>query len=372
MLVLLNALQAGNRSGTGMYTEQLARRLPGLAEDVEVTVAWPRDVPPVAGLERAAGCRVLLRGGGGWLQRVRYDQFGCRRDAKALDADLVHYPANVGSLRAGLRTVVTVHDLSFYHEPRWYRPERALYYRRGVAASVQHAERVITVSEFTAAELTKHLGYPRDRIDVIPNGVDERFGPATDEDQARVRTKYGLPERFILYTGTHEPRKNLVRLIRAWSTIAAQTTQDLVLAGRTGWKTAPIRAEAERSPHHDRIHFPGFIDDSDLPALMTAADVFAYPSLYEGFGIPVAEAMACGTPVLTSNTTSLPEVAGDAAVLVDPLDIDALADGLRRLVFDEVLRSDLRRKGLERAQGYSWECTARETLDTYRKTLDRG
>jgi glycosyltransferase involved in cell wall biosynthesis len=272
-------------------------------------------------------------------------------------------------MRKTATQVVTVHDLSFYQEPAWYRFERAAYYRWAVARSLRHTARVIAVSRATARAVYERLGYPEDRIDVVPNGVDERFRPATAEEKESILSKYALPKRFFLYVGTLEPRKNLPRLIRAWSTVAGRCEQDLVLAGRHGWKHSPVLTEVRRSAHATRIHLPGFVEAEDLPALMSGADAFVYPSLYEGFGIPIAEAMACGTAVLTSSTTSLPEVAGDAALLVDPNDVAALGDAIARLAEDAHLRAELAAKGLARAARYSWKRTAELTLNVYRAAL---
>jgi glycosyltransferase involved in cell wall biosynthesis len=368
MRVVLNGSQAGNRSGTGQYTGQLARWLPSLAQDVDVQVTWPSNAPRPA-CDREAIQAFHERDIGGPVSRVFYDQFRFGRDARGLGGDLVHCPANVGTLRGGIPMVLTVHDLSFLVEPAWFRAERAAYYRAAVTRSVRRAARVIAVSEATARDLCERLGRGRETIDVVPNGVEERFRPESDARQAEVRAAYSLPDRFWLFYGTHEPRKNLPRLIQAWSAVAEDFPISLVLAGRAGWKVGPIVKAVEQSPHAGRVHFPGFLRMEDLPAVISAAEAFVYPSLYEGFGIPVAEAMACGTPVLTSNVASLPEVAGDAAITVDPRDTEAMADGLRRLAQDDALRASLAKQGRARAAGYDWKHTAQLTLATYRKAV---
>jgi glycosyltransferase involved in cell wall biosynthesis len=176
-----------------------------------------------------------------------------------------------------------------------------------------------------------------------------------------------LPDRYVLYYGTIEPRKNLVRLIQAWSRVAAEIDYHLVIAGRLGWKTDAILREAERSPHVKRIVFPGYLEDADMPAVLSGADVIALPSLYEGFGNSISEGMACGVPVLTSDISSMPEVAGGAALLVDPLDLDSIANGLRKVLTDPTLRADLIRKGLARAKELSWTKTAEGALRVYRE-----
>ena len=367
MLVLLNALQAGNRSGTGRYVEELARRLPGLSDDVDLAVLWPEHVA-----SHARAGTLLPRDAAGTARRLWIDQFGVRREQRRLRAGVVHYPANAGCLFNVHGMVVTVHDLSFLREPAWFRRERAVYYRFAVGRSARLATRLIADSMATALDLHELLGIETERIDVIPLGVGEEFRPAHPEELGAARAKHGLPERFFLYVGTLEPRKNIARLVEAWSRIADECECDLVLAGRDGWKAEPIWAKAAASPYADRIHFPGFVEEGDLPALLSAAHAFVWPSLYEGFGLPPLEAMACGTPVLTSNASSLPEIAGDidgwgeAAVLVDPYDVDAIAAGMLDLAGNEALCESLRAKGLVRAAGFTWQKTAELTLKTYR------
>ncbi len=368
MLVLLNALQAGNRSGTGRYTTELARWLPSLAQDLDVAVLWPAGLsqPNSTSETREA---FLNREAANPLKRIYMDQVGIRKESAHIKADIVHYPASIGALLPASNAVVTVHDLSFLHESRWFRPGRAVYYRFAVGRSARLAKRVIADSKATANDLVEFLDIPEERIDVIPLGVDQAYHPPSPEAIEAVRAKYDLPEQFFLFVGTLEPRKNLARLIAAWSHIADTCPQDLVLAGRNGWKVAPIMDAIADSPYSERIHQPGFIAPTDLPALMGAAETFVWPSLCEGFGLPPLEAMACGTPVLTSNVSSLPEVVGDAAYMANPYHVDDIAEGMLRLAEESPLRDTLRAKGLERAKFFSWRRTAEATLETYRAVL---
>ncbi|MCX5759605.1 MAG: glycosyltransferase family 1 protein, partial [Candidatus Hydrogenedentes bacterium] len=347
--VVLNALQAGNRSGTGRYAAELARRLPGRADDIEVRVLWPKHVPlPPASIPDA----FELVDARNPFMRVYADQFHARAYARRFNADLIHYPANIGPLLpadAGLATVLTIHDLTYFRHPEWYRRNRAADYRLATRLSVRRARTLIADSQATADDCRAFLGVSEDSVAVIPLGVGDEFHPADAEQQAAVRAWYHLPERFILYVGTLEPRKNLVRLIHAWERIADACPYDLVLAGRDGWKVKPIRAAVAGSLCAKRIHFPGFVANDDLPALISAARVFAWPSLYEGFGLPPLEAMACGTPVVTSNRSSLPEVVADAALQVDPEDVAALAAALLETATDDSLRARLIPDGQARA-----------------------
>lgn len=372
MRVLLNGLQAGNRSGTGRYTIELARALTRETGGLDLRVFWPAHIPmPQPSVSNLLQTVLEPVEAQGILKRLYLDQVGLRRSAVHWRADVLHYPANIGPLAAPSRVVLTIHDLAFFHNPAWHRPERALYYRCAVKHSARRATRIIADSQAAAADCREFLGLPADRIDVIPLGVSELFRPVAEERMAAVRKRYRLPESFFLFVGTLEPRKNIPRIIQAWQQIAGTCPFDLVIAGRDGWKSSPIHETADASPHRGRILFPGFIDAADLPALLGAAQVFVWPSLYEGFGLPPLEAMACGTPVVTSNTSSLPEAAGDAAITVDPCDVEAIAAAMLEAATDSTRRHTLRAKGFERAEIFTWERTAQLTIQTYRAALSQ-
>lgn len=297
------------------------------------------------------------------------------RRLRSVKPDLVHYPANFSRWvgRGPLprtRLALTVHDLSFLRHPEWFRWERSAYYRAAIGRSVRSADLVIADSEATAADLRELLREPPNHIAVIPLGVEEHYRPATGEAIADVRARYGLPGQFFLYLGTIEPRKNLPRLIRAFDRIAGGVEADLVIAGRAGWKVDATQSAVSMAEHRDRIHFPGFVAAEDMPAVLSAAEAFVWPSLWEGFGLPPLEAMACGTPVVTSNVSSLPEVTADAALLVAPEDEDAIAEAMRRVVEDSELRETLIARGHERAAMFTWRRTAAMTADAYRALLE--
>lgn len=366
MRVLLNALQAGNRSGTGRYTGELAHALAALESDLALDVLWPQGLahPP-------AGPRVrVLPVPGGAMWRLWTDHAAIRRIARENAAEVVHYPANIGPAVAPEGLVVTVHDCSFFREPAWFRRDRAFYYRHFVARGLRRARRIIVDSRATAADVREWLHVPEDLIAVIPLGVSEGFEPADAATQAAVRRRYHLPESYFLYVGTLEPRKNLPRIIAAWAQATAQGGPGLLIAGRRGWKNDALDAAIAQCPRKDHLHFPGFLPQADLPAVISAAVGFVWPTLLEGFGLLVLEAMACGAPVITSNTSSLPELAGDAALLVKPDCVEEIAAAMRRLMEDAALRQSLREKGAARAALFSWERTARMTLDVYRRALE--
>lgn len=270
------------------------------------------------------------------------------------------------------RTLLTVHDLSFVRVPETASPPLKAYLDAVVPRSVRRADHVLADSQATCDDLAALYDVPRSKITVLLSGVDTRFAPVSDSAELnRVRERYALPHSpFILSVGTVQPRKNYVRLIEALAILRAEyPSLSLVIAGGRGWLEDPIYEALDRFNLRGAVTFTGFADDVDLPAIYTLAHVVALPSLYEGFGLPVLEAMACGTPVVTSNVSSLPEVAGDAALLIDPLDVHTLTAALRQLLTDENLRADLRARGLARATAFTWERSARQLLEVYAHML---
>ncbi len=268
--------------------------------------------------------------------------------------------------------IVTVHDLSFLTYPAGAVPSLRRWLEVAVPRSVARAAHVLADSESTRRDLEARMGVAPGRITVVGAGVEPRFRPVADAAAlAAVRARYGLPERFVLGVGTLEPRKNFDGLIRAFEAVAPDVPDlHLVIGGGGGWRFEPVRALAAASPVGDRIHWAGFVDDADLPVLYAAARLFAFPSHYEGFGIPVVEAMACGTPVVAADNSSLPEVVGDAGLLVPATDAAALADAIRRLDGDAALREACRARGLARAARFSWTAAAERLLGVYERVGD--
>ena len=267
--------------------------------------------------------------------------------------------------RRRTRTLLTVHDLSFLHYPEAFVPKLRRYLERVVPRSIARADLVLADSAATQADIVSLLGVSPDKVQVLYSGVHPRFRPQPEPGEAEhIRARYGLDKRpYILSLGTVQPRKNYVRLIRAFTQLTTQPTHQLLIAGGRGWLYEDILAEAEK--HGDRVRILGFVDEADLPALYRHAALFAFPSLYEGFGLPVLEAMACGVPVVCSDASSLPEVAGDAALLVHPLDTGALAQALARVLEDTDLRREMIAKGLAQATRFTWEQAARQLLAAF-------
>lgn len=269
--------------------------------------------------------------------------------------------------------VVTLHDLGYLAFPEAHTARRRLELHLTTRWSLHAARRVIAISSATRNDLVQHYGADPARIDVVHHGLGGEFRPAEPEAIAAVRAHYQLPANYLLYIGTIQPRKNLARLIAAFAQAlaapGAPPDLQLVIAGRRGWLTEQIERQAVALGIGRRVRFLGYLPDADLPALISGALAFTFPSLYEGFGMPVLEAMACGTPVLCSNTSALPEVAGDAALLVDPHTDEAIAAGIIRLISEPHLRAELRTRGLAHAAGFTWERCARATLDVLRAAV---
>ena len=367
-------------AGIGRYTRELVRALFALGAPHAYTLfyATGKRVPPPVG-PLPTGTRVRrLPFHDKWLARFWHKlQLPIPVDLMTGPLDVFHSPDfTLPPTRARTRTLLTVHDLSFIRDPDSAVPSLRAYLNRAVPRSVARADRVLADSEATKNDLGALFGTPARKIDVLLSGVDARFKPARDPAAlAAVRHKYRLGSGpFVLALGTIQPRKNYVRLIQAFAQVVGHWWQigsdwmgdaNLVVAGGQGWMFDAIFAEVKRLDLENRVRFTGFVDDADLPALFSAATAFAYVSLYEGFGLPVLEAMACGAPVIGSNTSSIPEVVGDAGLLVDPLDVDAIAAGLIGLLKDASARDAFMRLGLERAGRFTWEKAARQLLSIY-------
>lgn len=277
--------------------------------------------------------------------------------------DLFYSPDFVLPPQLRGRRVVTVHDLAYLVYPQCAVPTLGWYLHRAVPRSVARADLVLADSQSSRQDVIRLLGVPPARVRVVPLGVDPAYRPLADRSLLEeVRARYGLPERFLLCVGTIEPRKNLPRLMEALAGLPEAERLPLVVAGKPGWLYEESFTSVARFGLGKWVHFLGFVPESDLPPLYNLATALAYPSLYEGFGLPPLEAMACGTPVLTSRASSLPEVVDEAAVLVEPQEAASIREGLRTILRDGALRERLRAAGLERARAFTWDRAAEELL----------
>jgi glycosyltransferase involved in cell wall biosynthesis len=304
------------------------------------------------------------------LVRIAWEQVLLPVQLARLRADLVHGLVNVLPLATHLPSVVTVHDLSFLRVPETLPAAKRFYLARLCQASVTKARRVIAVSRQTADDLMALLGVPARKLEVIHNGVSDAFRPGDEATSADFRRQRDLPERFILSLGTLEPRKNLEVLLRAYArwrhTSDEAAGVGLVLAGGKGWFFDEIFRQVQRLGLTQQVRLPGFVPEAELPDWYRAAELFVYPSRLEGFGLPVLEALACGTPVACSRVGSLLEIVGDSALTFPPDSEDALVACLQLALTQPALRAELQARGLAQAQQFTWERAARETLAVYR------
>lgn len=284
---------------------------------------------------------------------------------KKLKADLFHSPSFVAPLYPACKLIMTIHDMNHMSFPQYYSMIHQLYYQYIVKPSAVKAKKIITVSQFSRKEINRWLGVPREKIKVTYNGVEDRYTVIDDLAALReVNGKYRLPEKFILYIGNKKPHKNVGRLIEAYAKL--KTNYYLILSGDPDEQLNTLVSELDLAA---KVKFIGNVPDQDLPQLYNLADLFVFPSLYEGFGLPPLEAMACGTPVITSNVSSLPEVVGEAGITVNPNNVDELANAINKVLVDEKLRKNMIEEGLKQARKFNWETTARETLDIYEEAL---
>jgi glycosyltransferase involved in cell wall biosynthesis len=282
--------------------------------------------------------------------------------------DLLFVPAHVLPLAHPRRSVVTIHDLGYHYYPQAHTLSQNVYLRWSTRHNARAATRIVADSRATCRDLVRYYRTPREKIVVVYPGLDETLEPVLDPAAiAAACARYRLIGPYLLYVGTLHPRKNLVRLVRAFASLVRSSpgvpaNLQLVLAGQRGWLYDDIFSEVRRLGLTERVTLTGYLPDDDLPALLSGALAFVFPSLYEGFGLPVLEAMACGAPVVCSNASSLPEVAGDAALLVEPLDVQAWAAALLRIVTEEGLRRELVARGFRQAQRFSWQRCAQEIM----------
>lgn len=362
-------------AGIGRYTREMVQALaaaPDFAPHYYLFAAAAQgDARPLLPAEKFTWCPTRLTER--WLARLWYRlHLPLAVETWTGPLHLLHAPDFIlPPVRRSTRTIVTIHDLSFVREPDSIMPGMSYHLNTWVPRSVAQADCVIAVSEATRRDLVEIYQTPPDKIRILYHGVTSNFKPVTDPARLQeVRQKYGLGQKpLVLSIGTIQPRKNYQRLIQAFAQVKGEAA--LVIAGGPGWKNESIFDEVGKYQLGDRIHFPGFVAEADLPVLYSAAAIFIYPSLYEGFGLPILEAMACGIPVIASNRSSLPEVTGDAGLLVDPYDVAAMAAAMNRLLEDHHLRQQLSAAGLKRAAQFTWPGMVAQLVDIYRQLLQK-
>lgn len=323
--------------------------------------------------EAGKGCQVISVPLVSRVQRIAWEQVALPSLLRRYKLNVLHSPHYTVPFAPGFTSVATFHDMTFFLYPEVHLFYKRLFFRTMIRLAIWRTNAVIAISQSTRDDLTRLLNPPLNKIYTIPYGIAGFFHPEADSHVLAKRREYNLPEKFILYVGNLEPRKNLATLVHCFSNLVQRGLPHyLVLAGSHGWMDTDILATIEQLGIKSRVCFPGYIPQHDLPAVYTAAALFIYPSFYEGFGLPLLEAMACGVPVITSNVSSMPEVVGDAGIIVDPHNVDKLTDSAFRVLTNRELHDELRNKGLERAKSFSWEQTAKETIAVYEKTFSKA
>jgi glycosyltransferase involved in cell wall biosynthesis len=351
--------------GIGTYIRNLLRHLARLDRATEfVLLCRPEDQAALNSLGENFRTVAETSGNYSVSEQVRVP-LALRREA----VDLFHAPHYVLPPLVRCRSVVTIHDCIHLMFPEYLPNRMALAYARAsIRTAARRATRIMTVSESSKRDILRFVDIPPEKIDVIYNAYDERFAvEPREEEVVRVRDRFQLHDEFVLYAGNVKPHKNLERLIQAFDLVRQRGLDrlKLVIIGDEVSKYAALRRAVHRHQLHKYVRFLGYLPEETLAVMYRLAGVFVFPSLYEGFGLPPLEAMASGTPVVTSNVSSLPEVAGDAAMLVDPYDPEAISEGIHKVLADEHTRREMRRKGLERARQFSWETSVKRVRQIY-------
>lgn len=348
-------------AGIARYTVQLARALHNLKNGHELVVLRSHR-PKVDAPTIPADEEIALH----TPPHHRIERFSLGLELRSARLDILHSPDFIAP-RGPWRKVITVHDLAYLRMP-WLLTRESRRYYNGIHKAVTQADAIIAVSQATAHDIRELLGVPEDKVHVIYEAADAELTPMPrDEAASIVRDRYGLQTPYVLFVGTIEPRKNLPTLVEAIGLLRREMPVRLVVAGRRGWLSEPVFDQVRRLAAEDGVVFLGEVSPRELRPLYSAAEVVTLPSLYEGFGLPPLEAMACGTPVVVSNAAALTEIVGDAGVIVRPDDPNDIANGLAWVIGNAAFRSTLVERGLARAASFSWDRAARETLAVYER-----
>lgn len=361
-------------NGLSRYATELLQALSRLTGEVELILLNAGRVPASSQVDgirsiMLPSCRLLpgLLTLGNAMTAIR---------ARQLNLDVVHDPTGVTPFlfgAGGTRIVVTVHDVFAWSSPGMSTMLDAVIYRYWLPCILRRADIVITDSQASRRDIVQFLGVANSRIRVIPLGLSKNYKPVAPTDVMSARARFGLPQNYILFVGSIEKRKNVHGLLQAFAQVKKRNCgHALVIVGARRLSDSAILEALSSLRIEKDVILTGYVPEEDLPALYAGADLFVFPSFYEGFGLPPLEAMACGTPVVTSNVSSLPEVVGDAALTVDPKDIESLAESMYRILADPGLALDLKEKGLRRAARFTWERVARETLNVYSSVLGKN
>jgi glycosyltransferase involved in cell wall biosynthesis len=357
----------GPRTGGGQYTYHLVRELLKIDPKNTYFLCAHKEIVIPPEIQNNQNVQIKINR---YPLGLIWQQFGVPLILSSLKADLFFSPFGTLPLFTTKKTVITILDLTSILMPDKHNWKLRLSVNSLIKSSAGKARKIITISDHTRKDVVKYLNIEEQKIISIPLGVASHFRPMDRQDRniTGIRKKYSNGEKFILYVGTIEPRKNLVFLIQVYQKLLARRPQmpKLLLAGGKGWKYNPVFEMVNSSAELKKnVIFAGYVPDEELPYVYNAAEMFVYPSLYEGFGLPPLEAMACGIPVITSNTSSLPEVVGQAGIMIDPLDAAAWKSAIYNLLEDEHLQRQMASNGIKQSQKFSWETTARKTLEIF-------
>ena len=354
------------RGGITEYIEALIQELPALDQNNEYFILHSRkdrrNLAAGANQHRVA-C---------WTPaHHRFERLALAVETLPLRLDLLHSPDFIPPY-GPMRSIITIHDLNFLYYPQFLTMDSRCYYNDQIEAAVNRADHIMTDSEATRQDVINMLNVAPEKVRTVLLGLSNHFRPASDDQITALTAQLNLPRGYILFVGTFEPRKNLAGLLRAYAQLRVdlRDAPPLVIAGRRGWLDEEVYQLAAALHLGEHLRWIEDVPYDDLPTLYSCASVLCLPSFYEGFGFPPLEAMACGTPTVSADRASLPEVVGDAGLLINPARPDSIADGLRRVLTDSALAADLRRRGLERAAQFTWSKTAKQVLDLYNKVLD--
>jgi glycosyltransferase involved in cell wall biosynthesis len=358
-------------TGVGYYVSNLVRALSHLRVDATIEAFYFSRKKKGIGLSGGPVVEKALRFPPGRLAQLLWKRFSFPRVDRLMDGpDVLHFPNFVARPVRNGKIVLTIPDLSFLRFPQFAEPKNLTFLTRHVPRSIERAEKIIAISEFTRREIAHFFPSAEDRLAVTALGVGKAFAPKKDQDGlARVRKRYNLPDKYVLFVGTLEPRKNLKTLLEAYRIFREASREHdeiaLTVAGMKGWLYEETMRRVRNMPPEMAPIMTGYVQESDLPYLYSAAKMVVVPSVYEGFGLPCLEAMACGTPLICSNASSLPEVVGDAAIQVSPDNPEEMAEAMRAVVVNPELASELVRKGMEQAKIFTWRRCAEATYRIY-------
>jgi len=357
--------------GAGNYIIQLVTAYAKMDLDFEFLVYVQKNKRDLFDIPNNENLRWEIVSDKSPMKRLIWEQTTFPRLVQRSDLALLHSLHYTQPVRLGCRSVVTIHDMTFFLFPDLHTRSKRMFFPFAIRSSVRRADALIAISESTRQDSIRLLGVSPQKIFTTQLGITEEFRVVTDNVLlSKVLQQYDLPEAFVLYVGLVEPRKNIPFLIRAYKSLVDEGIKhNLVIVGRIGWMYQEVFKQIEELGLEDRVQFTGYMPQDDLPMVYNLASLFVYPTKYEGFGLPALEAMACGTPVVTTAISSLPEIVGDAGMLIPPGDEQALAGAMAKVLSDSTLYNQLRTRGLQRSEHFTWERTAQGTLKVYQQVL---